>query len=73
MSTPLELAHELIKNGVYESYYADLDTVFLMASDDRRASISQHDNGFFATRSHGPRPRALRGGFREALEHLSVE
>lgn len=73
MSTPLELAHELIRSGVYESYYADLDTTFLVASDDRRASISQYDNGFFATRSHGPRPRIMHGSYAEALEHLSIE
>lgn len=73
MSTPLELAHELIKNGVYESYYADLDTTFLMADDGRAAAISQDGRGFFVTRRHGPLPRVLRGSYQEALEHLSVE
>lgn len=73
MSTPLELAHTLIRDGVFDFYYADLDTTFLQADDGRAASIAQDEQGFFVTRSYGPTPRVLRGSFREALEHLSVE
>lgn len=73
MSTADELTHTLLRDGVYETYYEDVDTTFLQSSDGRAASISQGRGGFFVTRSHGPKPRVFRGSFREALEHLSIE
>lgn len=73
MSTPLELTHTLIRDGVYESYYTDGDTTYLHSDDGRRALIRQFKGLFTAARNHGPRPRIMPGNFREALEHLSVE
>lgn len=72
MSTAKELTHTLVRDGVYDFYYTDLDTTFLQADDGRAASIAQDERGFFVTRSYGPTPRVLRGSFREALEHLSI-
>lgn len=73
MSTALELTHTLIRDGVYESYYADMETTYLQSSDGRAASIRHYKGLFTAARNFGPRPRIMHGNFREALEHLSVE
>lgn len=72
METANELAHTLVRDGVYESLFTEEYATFLMASDGRAASVAQNGEEFFASRSHGPRPRVLRGSYREALEHLSI-
>lgn len=72
MSTPIEMAHTLIRAGVFDGYHATLETTHLEAEDGRGASITEA-NGMFATaRNYGPRPRISHGNYKEALEHLSI-
>lgn len=72
MSTANELAHTLVKDGVYEFLYTDQDTAFLTSLDGREAEVTHTKGEFTAVRKHGPLPREIQGSFREALEHLSI-